>query len=65
MHVRNIVIYETSARRYFSRMGAQFEARATKERVLHLRECAEYVQYLLKRTLYLICNHNFPHFNES
>jgi hypothetical protein len=34
MHVRSIVIYETSARRHFSRMGAQFETRATKERVL-------------------------------
>jgi hypothetical protein len=38
-----IVIYEPSARRHFSRMSALFEARATKERVLHLRECAEYV----------------------
>jgi hypothetical protein len=26
-----------------SRMSALFEARATKERVLHFRECAEYV----------------------
>jgi hypothetical protein len=34
-----IVIYEMSVR---SR-SALFEARATKERVLHLRECAEYV----------------------
>jgi hypothetical protein len=38
-----IVIYEMSARRHFSHMSALFEARATKERVLHLRECAEYV----------------------
>jgi hypothetical protein len=40
-------------------MSALFEARATKERVLRLRECAEY-QYVfshrsLKRTLCLIC----------
>jgi hypothetical protein len=55
--VVKIVIYEVSARRHFSRMSALFEARATKERVLHLRECAEYVfahrvvQYFLKRTL--------------
>jgi hypothetical protein len=35
-----IVIYEPSARKHFSRMRALFEARATKERVLHLRECA-------------------------
>jgi hypothetical protein len=34
------VIYEPSARRHFS---ALFEAPATKERVLHLREFAEYV----------------------
>jgi hypothetical protein len=38
-----IVIYEPSARRHFSHMSALFEAQATKERVLHLRECAEYV----------------------
>jgi hypothetical protein len=31
-----IVIYEMSARRQFSQMSALFEARATKERVLHL-----------------------------
>jgi hypothetical protein len=37
-----IVIYEPSARRHFSRMSALFEARAAKERVRHLRECAEY-----------------------
>jgi hypothetical protein len=57
-----IVIYEMSARKHFSRMSALFlfEARATKERVLHLRECAEYVfshqvrKYFLKRTLCLI-----------
>jgi hypothetical protein len=40
---QEIVIYEMSARRHFSRMSALFEARATKQRVLHLRECAEYV----------------------
>jgi hypothetical protein len=38
-----IVIYEPSARRHFSHMSALFEAQATKERVLHLRECADYV----------------------
>jgi hypothetical protein len=38
-----IVIYESSARRHFSYMSALFEAQATKERVLHLRECTEYV----------------------
>jgi hypothetical protein len=37
------VIYEPSARRHFSRMSALFKARATKERVLHLGECAEYI----------------------
>jgi hypothetical protein len=37
-----IVIYEPSARRHFSRMSALFEARAAKEPVRHLRECAEY-----------------------
>jgi hypothetical protein len=31
-----------SARRHVSRMSALFEGRATKKRVLHLRECAEY-----------------------
>jgi hypothetical protein len=36
-----IVIYEPSARRHFSHMSALFEAQATKERMLHLRECAE------------------------
>jgi hypothetical protein len=36
-----IVIYEPSARTYFLHMSALFEARATKERVLHLRECPE------------------------
>jgi hypothetical protein len=34
---------------------ALFEARATKERVLPLCECAEYPEYFLKRTLCLIC----------
>jgi hypothetical protein len=55
-----IVIYEPSARRHFSRMSALFEARAAKERVRHLRECAEYKSSrmevctnFLKRTLYL------------
>jgi hypothetical protein len=38
-----VVIYEPSARRHFSHMSALFEAQATKERVLHLRECADYV----------------------
>jgi hypothetical protein len=38
-----IVIYEPSARRHFSHMSALFEAQVTKERVLHLRECAGYV----------------------
>jgi hypothetical protein len=38
-----IVIYEPSARRHFSHMSALFEAQATKERVLHLCESAEYV----------------------
>jgi hypothetical protein len=38
-----IVIYEPSARKHFSHMSALFEAQATKERVLHLRECPEYV----------------------
>jgi hypothetical protein len=33
-------------------MSALFEARATKERVLHLPECAEYV---FPRTICLIC----------
>jgi hypothetical protein len=61
----SIVIYKMSARRHFSRMNALFEARATKERVLHLRECAEYVFShrsscnFLKRTLsdwsYTLC----------
>jgi hypothetical protein len=37
-----IVVYEMSARRHFSRTSALFEARATKERVLHLGVCAEY-----------------------
>jgi hypothetical protein len=32
-----------SARRHFSRMSPLFEARATKERVFHLCECAKYV----------------------
>jgi hypothetical protein len=57
-----MVICEPSVRRHFSPMNALVEARATKERVLHLRECAEYVfaaskfvQYFLKRTLRLIC----------
>jgi hypothetical protein len=36
-------MYEMSARRHFTRMSALFEGRATKKRVLHLRECAEYV----------------------
>jgi hypothetical protein len=37
-------------------VSALFEARATKERVLHLRECAsKLVQYILKRTLCVIC----------
>jgi hypothetical protein len=39
----NTVIHEMSARRHFSHMNPLFVARATKERVLHLRECAEYV----------------------
>jgi hypothetical protein len=39
----------------FLRVSALFETRATKERVLHLRECApKFVQYFLKRTLCLI-----------
>jgi hypothetical protein len=49
-------------RRHFSRMSVLFETRATKERVLHLHECAEYVfshrssyDIFLKRTLCLIC----------
>jgi hypothetical protein len=42
-----IVIYEPSASRHFSRMSALFEARATKERVLHFRECPEYVFSIL------------------
>jgi hypothetical protein len=46
------VIYEPSARRHFSRISALFEARATKERVLHLLECAEYV--FVHRGLYNI-----------
>jgi hypothetical protein len=33
-----------SATRHFSRMSALFEARATKERVLYLRESAEHVR---------------------
>jgi hypothetical protein len=50
----NFVIYEPSAIRHFSRMSTFFEARATKERVLHLRErllAWKFVQYFLKRTL--------------
>jgi hypothetical protein len=46
-----------SARKHFSRMSALFlfDARATKERVLHLRECAKYIfLHFLKRTLCLI-----------
>jgi hypothetical protein len=43
-----------SARRHFSHMSALFEARATKERVLHLRECAEYVFSL--RTIFFETN---------
>jgi hypothetical protein len=56
-----IVIYEPSARRHFSHMSSLFEARATKERVLHSGECAEtfsrfeVVQYFLKQTLCPIC----------
>jgi hypothetical protein len=56
-----IVIYEPSARKHFSHMSSLFEARATKERVLHLGECAEtfsrfeVVQYFLKQTLCPIC----------
>jgi hypothetical protein len=52
-----IVIYEPSARRHFSHMSALFEAQATKERVLHLRNvpntfrASRFVQYFLKRTL--------------
>jgi hypothetical protein len=38
-----IIFYEMSARRHFSRLSVLFEARATKEQVLHLRECGEYV----------------------
>jgi hypothetical protein len=38
-----IVTFEPSARRYFSRIKVLFEARATKERVLHLRECSELI----------------------
>jgi hypothetical protein len=41
--MREIVIYEPSAKSHFSHMSVLFEARATKERVLHLRQCAEYV----------------------
>jgi hypothetical protein len=33
--MKQIVIYEVSARRHFSRRSALFEARATEERVLH------------------------------
>jgi hypothetical protein len=33
----------TDVRKHFSRMSALSEARATKERVLHLRECDEYI----------------------
>jgi hypothetical protein len=47
-----IVIYEPSARRHFPHMSALFEAQATKERVLHLRECAEY--FFAHRGLYNI-----------
>jgi hypothetical protein len=43
-----------SARRHFSRMSVLFETRATKERVLHLRECAEYV-FSHRSSLCLIC----------
>jgi hypothetical protein len=43
-----IVIYEPSA----ENMSALFEARATKERVLNLHECAEYV--FTHRSLYNI-----------
>jgi hypothetical protein len=45
-----IVIYEPSARRHFSHMSTLFEAQATKERVFHLRECAEY--FFAHRGLY-------------
>jgi hypothetical protein len=37
--------YEPSAGRYFSRMSTLFEARARKERVLHLR-ASKIVQYV-------------------
>jgi hypothetical protein len=43
LYLDTIVIYEPSAGRHFSHMSALFEAQATKQRVLHLRECAEYV----------------------
>jgi hypothetical protein len=42
-----------SARRRFSRMSALFETRATKERVLHLRGCAKYVEV---RTIFFQTN---------
>jgi hypothetical protein len=47
-----IHIYELSERKHFSRMSALFEVRATKERVLHLPEYAEYV--FAYRSLYNI-----------
>jgi hypothetical protein len=52
-----IVIYKMSARRHFSRMSALFETRATKERVLHLRECAEYASSRIEvRTIFFKTN---------
>jgi hypothetical protein len=53
-----------SASRHFSCMSALSEARATKERVLHLREGADYVfshrvRTIIFETLCLICRISF------
>jgi hypothetical protein len=42
-HVGKFFGHVNSVRRHFSLMCALFEARATKERVFHLRKCAEYI----------------------
>jgi hypothetical protein len=47
-----IVIYEPSARRRFSNMSAQ----ATKERVLHLRECVETSSHIEVCTIFFETN---------
>jgi hypothetical protein len=41
--MKKLALFLTDVKKHFSHMSALSEARATKERVLHLPECAEYV----------------------